>query len=253
MNMLSKWTLALALTLLMPVCFAQGAVAQNCTTLVYIGAPQTVWHGLCSDGLCNGPSPNMEILGTVTLSAPLAAGLLNASVTPLAWDFSSQQTGFNSAAVPGVVAVKAGFNFWTDANGNITGWNFALDYSDGTTRISDTSQNPPVVLAPPGSYCGYQPCTYYDDLGYSIAIPGVYSLSLDSASATAGSWHCLAPVVDPLTAQVTALKAQVATLQSFQAYWQWQGVGWKARADTLTVQLANANREIADLLARLKK
>ena len=120
------------------------------------------------------------------------------------------------------------FVFSTDATGNVSGWNISINYSDGTNNTEVAAQNPGTVVTGYGGQ--YVDGTYFDNVD---KVSGPTSSVLDTASTAAGSWYCLAPLVDPLTAQVTALTAQVTTLQ--------------AQVTTLQSQLAAAQAKAAEL------
>jgi uncharacterized small protein (DUF1192 family) len=149
------------------------------------------------------------------------------------------------------------FSF-TTVNGKITAWSVSASWTNGdgwnlsTVAITSTTEGDVV-----------------DEVGGNDE-------EIIGTSTAPGTWTCVQPVaqpytappapppVDPLQAQVTALQAQVAALQAQVAaddawkaewipYYQWQASGWQARAATLTQQLTNANNEIADLQAELKK
>jgi hypothetical protein len=191
MNTLSKWTMALAL-------LSGTAYGQTCTNLIYIGAPQTY--------LVKGLGPytfyNAPVVGTVTLSTFLPANVVNSAITPLAWDFSTEQAGLSSGA-PNTSATA--FTFSTDSAGNITAWSFSVGYNDGIDRVLASGLNPGFM---PGSGSGdFSGGPYYDGVSKTdFPTTSVYN----TVSTAAGAWYCLAPIVDPLAAVVASLRTQLA-------------------------------------------
>lgn len=208
---------------------AQGAGAQ-CTSLVYVGAPQSYF--VKADG--PGYLYNSAVIGTITLAAPLAPNLSNQSVTPAAWDFSALLAGFTSTSSVGA-NVGGTFAFTTDANGNITGWNFsAVSNPDPTNTIARlTSQNPGQVVT---SYGGqYTDGTYYDNEGH-VAPAGVFD---DTASTAAGVWYCPAAQVASLQAQ---LDSQVTETQQLEIYYKAQIAGYQAAMASLRATIARLEK-----------
>ena len=201
-----------ALALFLALCASAGA--QTCTTLAYIGAPQSTL--VRAEGPGNDYFFNAPLIGTVTLSAPLAPNLANAIVVPIAWDFSTAQVGLNSASAY-VSGVPGSFSFSTDANGNIVGWTFSLDYGDTVRTAGVSAQNPGYVIT--GVVEGYAPGTYFDDVGRTNFSDPVLVSYLDTTSTAPGAWHCLAPLADPLTAQVSYLQNEVARVRWAYNYW----------------------------------
>ena len=157
----------------------------------------------------------IPLADTVTLSAPLPANAVNLVVIPSAWSFPTESTQLNTAAT---YSAGVRFTFSTDENGIITGCSFQVNYEENapTWRIFASSTQAGDAV---GSY--YQD---YPSVPHDATITGL--------SASAGTWTCQPPP------PINPLAAQVAALESWQAYWQWQGVGWKERADSLAQQLA---------------
>jgi hypothetical protein len=184
MNAKSKWTLAL-LTLL-----SGSAVAQNCKSLVYIGKPVKIFEAYSL------PIPVSLLIGTVTLAAPLEADGV-ATVMPIAWDFSSEDPSLNAIAFASTNLNPAGtttvFSF-TTKDGAIIDWDMQLYYRSASMDMQVTSS----------------PLSF-DNIDKQATQRGEFSI-VASESTSPGTWSCLAPLVDPLTAHVTMLTTQVATL-----------------------------------------
>jgi hypothetical protein len=183
---------------------AQSAIAQTCTSLVYVGAPFSTVTNTNPASTYEPFTINGPLTGTVTLSAPLPTnGTIQ--VTPLSWNFAEFQmsstnfpTDFNPAPAP--------FSF-TTVNGKITAWSLAVYWTNGddwnlaTVSIASSATGDTV-----------------DELGGEDE-------EIIGKSATAGTWTCLQavsqpytapadpPAVNPLQAQVTALKSQLASVQ----------------------------------------
>jgi hypothetical protein len=167
-----------------------GGATQNCTRLIYIGAPQS--YILKDNGA--SPSYNPPIVGIVTLTAPLVPNLTNALVTPAAWDFSTSQEGLYSGS--SLVALTSSFVFSTDGQGNITEWDFSASYGTGTNptisgRVGGTST--PSIVTTGGDNGTPWPGTYYDGVGKTdtSVLPPVFFYTL---SVAIGSWYCLVPL-----------------------------------------------------------
>ncbi len=241
------------------------AHAQPCTTWVYQGAPLTVTE---TPGSQLGVSP---LSGTITLSAPLSPNAVNATVTPLSWNFSAEL----STLVPNGGYTTASTSFSTDANGNITGWNVqiwynapaGISFSNGfnSTPSGDTVE----IVDNEGS-------SLETIVGQSTA-PGAWACLPDplqaQLTAAQNTDTALTAQVAALQAQVTALTAQLATMTTqrnsylngyleentavlelrsevedlYGAY-----VYWADQARALTVQINALNAEIAALKAQLK-
>jgi hypothetical protein len=164
-----------------------GGATQNCTKLIYIGAPQSYiirdYNGAGINAYYNAP-----IIGTVTLTAPLSANLTNVVVTPAAWDFSTQDPTLTSTLETGPNAPS--FAFSTDGSGNITAWAFSLGTHDGATDVLVEGTSTPYVSTglAPGPL---DPGNYYDSVDKEGSPEGAV---LDTQSTAIGSWYCLAPL-----------------------------------------------------------
>lgn len=215
---------------------AQAVDAQQCTTLIYTGAATLA---VVED---QGPYPLWftTVIGTVTLSSPLPANASNLTVTPAAWDFSTEQAGLSSsnAQTAAPYASAPTFAFSTDANGNITGWGLEVHYNN---LNNDTSMLQ--LIADVTSYTE-------DNQDYVVKAaigPGTGGRSsLNAGSSGLGTWSCLSPVVDPLTAEVASLQAQLAAVKAANA-------SLLTEYRPLAQHLAAAYVEIAALTAEVEK
>jgi hypothetical protein len=237
---------------------AQAAGAQ-CTELQYVGAPFSAITASAN----NTESINSPLVGRITLATPLPPNASNLTVSPSAWDFTLENSNYTSANNWFTYYYySVSFAFTTDANGNITDWNINIQWTNqpGTENL--------YIISTTSKASGDEVEVNFKNLDDPS---GPMTISGDSN--VAGTWTCVAsyttsytapppppPPVNPLAAQVAQLQAQVASLQSqvanlktVQGNYQWQATGWKARAETLTQQLANAKNEIAVLQAELKK
>lgn len=203
---------------------AGSAYAQpQCTALIYTGAP---FSSLVTTGA--NFTPLVPLTGTITLSAPLPANAQSLAVTPTAWNFTAEGPNLNSVYWYEEDAgyAPATFTFSTDADGNITKWNFYVWWgipTGGGQAMSATS-----------SAAG-------DNVGFSytyIGSPPPNSGSITGISATPGKWTCdPPPAPNPLAAQVAQLQAQVTSLQS-QLQWQtYYAAYWKDAWVNVELQL----------------
>jgi hypothetical protein len=207
MNTISKWAVAL----LIPLFFAPVA-AQQCTTLVYQGAPITVTgSGPLLDNL-------VPLVGVVSLNQPLPVGSSSPTAT---FDFSAT---FPQLAGPTQTSpfTSGTFTFTTNSAGTITAWNMSLNYSTDSEQsnvYSATSTQAGDILN-------------WDDEIASAGGPTVGT----GTNTTAGTWTCLADV----TGQSAALAAIVASLRT-------QLAGITAERDVYENLFRVADQEIATL------
>jgi hypothetical protein len=226
--------------------------------LQYIGAPQS--YSVDIQGTY--PFYNAPIVGTVTLASALPPNMVNRAATPLAWNFSSEQAGLSSANTG---AGRATFAFSTDANGNISGWSFSIGTTpniNGPTVVAIQSQNPGRVVTGDGGQ--YADGTYYDTVSKVCSECDGWS---ETASIAAGSWYCLAPLVDPLTAEVdsliaerneleranAALVTETRTLSAELTAEKAAATDLASEAHTLSVELGADSAAIASLRAEIAK
>jgi hypothetical protein len=217
MNTILKLLLALALS---------GPVAaQQCTELLYTGAAfSTVAVTYVNPAYTLAPITG-PLKGTITLSQPLSANMVNAIILGVssagksdgivtAWDFSSatDQPPLNSVNSPPFQNITVS----TDANGNVTTWSMELTNwlygTDPGGALTATSTNSgDTVDSQVGGGVGL--------LGTSTA-PGTWTC-LQSFTAAYTAPPPTPPPVDPLIAQlataqatIVTLRAQVASLQA---------------------------------------
>jgi hypothetical protein len=220
---------------------ATAAHAQQCTTLAYLGQRQSY---TLKDGATPGYNP--PIIGTVTLTAPLAANLTNVVVTPLAWDFSTQDPTLTSTSEAGAAP---SFTFSTDNTGNITAWYFSIATSDAGTDVWAQATSTPNVVTNGGNGAPF-PGTYYDEVNNtqpSLLPPGV----MDTLSTAIGAWYCLAPLVDPAVAANATLAAQVAALQSQLGTANAATAAAQAKVTADAATIAALQAQVANLQAQL--
>jgi hypothetical protein len=185
MNTILK--LLLALTLSAPV------AAQQCTTLVYTGAPFT--------SLTSTPNSYIEIsspiAGTITLAVPLAMNGTAQAVTPTLWALNNGAYG--DSHLPGPTAESFVF---TTVNGVITDWK--ITFSEGFPRSGYEHYYISATIAPAGdslSASGTGECCGPNDPGPA---------SFTGSNASAGKWAC--QTTDPLAATVADQAATIAVI-----------------------------------------
>jgi hypothetical protein len=141
---------------------------RQCSTLIYIGAPLTITNRLGGapppfGAPVNGPpwSIGNPVVGMIQLNAPLPPSATTTypvgsnALTPgavVAWDFTSEYPPFITGS-PYYTSVT----FTTDANDNITDWNFVVEYYDflssggGFDSITSTPAGDTVTIEPAGA------------------------------------------------------------------------------------------------------
>jgi hypothetical protein len=243
MNAISKWAMAL----LMPVCFAQAAVAQQCTTLVYQGAPLTNSYSI-NDYPMSPPIPTPALIGIVLLSQVLTP---NQNSFQAAGNYDFSPTVGTLGVGSGVIAPAEGsyilgssFSFTTDGSGKITSWDTVFSYSGDSGTMGRS-----IISTPAG-----------DQLNGNI-----FDDTFSATNTTPGTWTCLTDVltqaaaapsaqaqVTALKAQVSALKAQLANTTASYNYWEQEGqvlIGaynyWANYARARTVEINALNAQIA--------
>ena len=181
-----------------------GVVHAQCTTWVYTGAPFSLLT-------TTGPNDSqiVPLTGTITLSAPLDDG--TSTVTPVSWDFTSEDSDLSSSGPynPDVSGPNSRFTF-TTTNGEITAWNVLVVYNNG-----------------PGTVDHYSVSASTSQTGDSVSILATHvesatgPTSITGTSTVPGTWTCYVPPINPLAAQVaslqtqlTAAQAQIASLQA---------------------------------------
>jgi hypothetical protein len=237
----------------------RGAHAQ-CTQLTYVGAPFASVTATASNGAANNGLPVYSPLtGVVTLSAALPANASNFTVTPASWSFTEPAvyTPFmvSGAAAP-FAAQTATFTFSTDANGNITAWNISIYYE---------TESPLWISTVASSQAGDTVEIQFNDAASPLG-----QVTTTGSSTSGGTWTCpttfsanytdppVAPVANPLQAQVTALTAQVATLTAQLATANAQSVtlssqltASKSEVTTQSTQLATDTSTITSLNSKI--
>jgi hypothetical protein len=167
----------------------------GCTALVYQGAP---YSSLVTSGA--NATALVPLAGTVTLSSPLPANAMNLAVIPASWNFSN-------VMIPAIANINNGpyswFTFSTDASGNITSWQFTLQwgelYESGFTATSTTTGD-----------------------NVSFGGPGVQNSSIIGNSTTPGTWTCSPPSLqaelDTANQMIEALEAELNSMHANNVY-----------------------------------
>jgi len=222
---------------------ATAAHAQQCTTLVYAGAPITSIVNVPST--MPTPFPFTTLVGVVTLNAALVPG--TQVVTPIAFDFAPEDArlilpdpnGGSAAGGTHFVSPPPSFSFTVNAAGVITGWDMVINWN---TANSGTTANINVNSAQSGDII-----TYADrEMAYNYG----GGASSTGSNTTPGTWACLTDLISQATklptaqAQVVALTAQLVTANA--ATMSAQG-----HVTTLQSQLTVDNVEIATLQKEL--
>jgi hypothetical protein len=143
------------------------ASAAQCSTLIYIGAPLTITNQLGGTGPPNGapvtgpPWPiGNPVVGMIQLNAPLPPSAtttypIGNALSPgavVAWDFTSEYPTLITGS-----PYDTSVTFTTDANDNVTDWNFVVEYYDflssqgGLDEIISTPAGDTVTLYPSAS------------------------------------------------------------------------------------------------------
>jgi hypothetical protein len=169
---------------------ALAAHAQQCTTLIYTGAPFS--NMVMSAQAFIGVS--VPIAGTVTLAEPLPTNAVNQSVTPTDWQF-------NNEATAGMYVITQSFIF-TTVSGVITDWSVAFTRSSPATGFA--TYNISATLTPAKDSLSIT------QNGGCFGPNCPDSSSFTGSSTYAGTWAC--PPVDPLAAEVASLRAQLAAV-----------------------------------------
>jgi hypothetical protein len=197
------------------VFLASSAIGQpNCTTLIYTGAPFT---SLVTAG--SNAQPLVPLAGTITLSAALPPNAANLAVSPTAWQFYTESPNLNSQYVyelsityP-VGAPMPVFYFTTDAKGNITKWNFIVQWF--------TTSTPEMNMSATSSASG-------DTIDFNLSQPSpvppqTQTSSITGTSTSPGVWTCdppPAPTVAEFEAQIASLESQLQWQTYYAAYWK---------------------------------
>jgi hypothetical protein len=136
-----------------------------CSTLIYIGAPMTITNQKSNSpyllpGPSSPPSIGNPVVGMIQLNAPLPPSAtttypIGNALSPgavVAWDFTSEYPTLITGS-----PYDTSVTFTTDANDNVTDWNFVVEYYDflssqgGLDEIISTPAGDTVTLYPSAS------------------------------------------------------------------------------------------------------
>ena len=195
------------LKLLALLLLSSSALAQNCTTLQYTGAPFT-------SVTTTGPATTANtvvspLTGMVILSTPLPANGTT-QVTPVWWDFSAEYVALNSADSQELIPTF----IFTTVNGVVTGWSVSVGYEindadELTVSVSSSQQGDSVTMAqsnvlPPPNLGAYTSITGESFAPGSWACGTNFNTALVHASAPPE-----APPVTPAPVTPTTLATKV--------------------------------------------
>lgn len=124
---------------------AAGTASAQATTYTYVGATNVAFNDftVCEAGPCANFTNAMRLQGSFTTSAPLAAGLTNASIVPILTDFSFNN-GLQTISRSDPNVVLEGATVSTDGSGAITSfgmgahrWRTSVHTADTTAPFDD--------------------------------------------------------------------------------------------------------------------
>lgn len=159
--------IALRSALLLALILGWAAPSHADAIYAYVGNP---YSGVNDAPTVPGSyTTSMFVSGSITLSAPLAPNLVNATLVPLDFSFSDGRR----TATPGNVVVAQFTDFSTDALGELTTWRVRLDFSTSVASLIDTTETQDDALWSTGSSCGI---AYCDAAGTTLN-PGVWTIT----------------------------------------------------------------------------
>jgi hypothetical protein len=255
------------LTLAALLALAQSAVAQQqqCQTFVYVGAQMTVTNQAVTQfpgpPLTEPPAIGNPIVGMIQLNTPLPPGTTTTYpvgtgqfwVSPggvIAWDFMSESpSGVSGFYQPFITEAPYDISvtFTSDANDNVTDWNFMVQSYDpaanitagGYSSINSTPAGDSLEL----SYAGQDDHNGWNITGVSKA-PGQWTCLSTFITQAAAQNATLTATVDSLTTDNAAL---VAELHRLQAYYTATIADDQAGIASLRATITKLEAEIAKL------
>jgi hypothetical protein len=178
----------------------QGALAQSCLTWVYVGSPFTT---VSTTGTLNNLTVHSPIVGIMTFTTPLAPNLANAFVVPATWDYTLVDQNFTSTNGWFLWASNGapiGFDFTTDAAGNIVSWNVSIGWDNGPGTQNQVQIE---VNSSPAGDSEYVAAN-------NVVLPGGPT-SIAGSSALPGKWTCIQGYSTDYSAPPAAAPAQPAS------------------------------------------